>query len=183
MSDSPRTGDGDGPFLVVGVVRKPHGVRGEIHISVETDRPDPTFRKGRVLRLGDAAGRPTGDSITLEQSRPMKDGLLIRAAEHTDRSTVESLRGRTLLIPVAEAAPAGADEVPYHRLVGCEVIVAGETVGTVTEVLEVGGGEMLAVRRRRGKELLIPFVRDMVRSVDLDARRVEIDPPEGLLDL
>lgn len=183
MSHAPRAGEGGEPFLVVGVIRKPHGVRGELQISVETDRPAPVFRKGRVLQLGDAAGRPSGGSITLEQARPMKDGLLIRVAEHANRETVEALRGRTLLIPASESAPAAADEVPYHRLVGCAVVVGDETLGLVAEVLEVGGGEMLAVRRATGKELLIPFVNEMVRSVDLERRRVVVDPPEGLLDL
>lgn len=184
MSDAPReSGGGDERLLVVAVVRKPHGVRGELHLAVETDRPNAVFRKGRVLRLGDPSGRPDGRTVTVEQARPMKDGLLVRLAEHESRETVEALRGRTMLIAAEEAAPAGADEVPYHQLVGCSVLVAGETVGTVTEVLEVGGGEMLAVRRPKGKELLIPFARDLVRRVDLDRREVEVDPPEGLLDL
>ena len=113
----------------------------------------------------------------------MKDGLLVRLVGHDGRESVESLRGRTMLIAAEEAAPAAEDEVPYHRLIGCAVLVDGEKVGTVTEVLEVGGGEMLAVRRTRGKELLIPFARDLLRRIDLDRREVEIDPPEGLLDL
>lgn len=178
------TGGGEGEaYLAVATVRKPHGVRGELHLALDTDRPGAVFRKGRVLRLGDAAGRPLGPSLTVDRVRPMKDGLLLKAVGVEDRTAADGLRGRTLLIPTAEAAPAAEDEVPYHALVGATVLAGGTRVGTVQQVVEAGGGELLAVRRPQGRELLIPFVKEMVRRVDLERREVEIDPPEGLLDL
>ena len=180
---APAPGAGEAGFLSVGIVRRPHGVRGEVELALETDRPKSVFRPGRTLRIGTPDGRPRPETVVVERSRPFKDGLLLKLEGRDERDAVEALRGATLLIGVAEAAPAAADEVPYHRLVGSEVLVDGRSVGVVHEVLEAGGGEMLAVRRPRGGELLIPFVREMVRHVDAEGRRVEIAPPEGLLDL
>ena len=173
----------ESPWLAVAIIRKPHGVRGELQLALDTDRPGAVFRKGRVLEVGNPHGKPVGRQVTVEQTRPFKDGLLIRLAEVPDRNAAEAVRGHTLLIPAAEAAPAGADEVPYHVLVGSTVLVGAEPIGTVHGIVVAGGGEMLVVRRHRGPELLVPWVREMIRRVDVERREVEIDPPEGLLDL
>ena len=173
-------------YLVVGTVRKPHGIRGELAVQVDTDRPGTVFRAGRVLLVGDAAGRPDGRSLTVERTRPFKEGLLVKVREHTGlNEAVEALRGAALLIPRDQAAPLDDDEVFYHAVVGMRVDTsAGETVGTVSELYETpGGGFLLGVRPPRGKEILIPFVREMVRRLDREARVVEIEAPPGLLEL
>jgi 16S rRNA processing protein RimM len=59
----------------------------------------------------------------------------------------------------------------------------GQRLGTVEDVVSTAGTDLLVVRRDDGNELLIPFVSQFVPDVDLDARRVVVDPPEGLLDL
>jgi 16S rRNA processing protein RimM len=175
---------GEPDYLVVGTVRKPHGVRGEVQVQVETDRPDAVFRKGRALLLGDAQGHPLGRSVTVERARPFKGGFLLQASEYASRTQeVEDLRGRTLLIPASEAAPLDEGEVFYHDLVGLSVRVEEERIGTVREVIETAGADLLVVRRPRAKDLLVPFIKDVVREVDLEARELRIDPPEGLLDL
>jgi len=175
----------EGPeYLVVATVRRPHGVRGELRLTLEADRPERVFRPGRVLRVGDARGRPVGRELTIARARPVKDGILLQAAEHASLTPeVEALRGHTLLIPVEEAAPPAEDEIFYHDLVGSDVLVGGEKVGTVKEILETGGAELLVVRRTGAKDLLVPFVKEVVRRVDARKRQVEIDPPDGLLDL
>jgi 16S rRNA processing protein RimM len=185
MSGAPRPQAGDEPgWLIVATVRKPHGVRGELQLALETDRPDEVFRKGRVLELGDQRGRPVGRQFTVGRARPFKDGLLLTLNELTDRNAeVEALRGQALLIPTSEAAPPAEGEVFYRDLVGCEVLVAGERVGTVKDLLPTSGAELLVIRRRGAGELLVPFVAEMVKAIDVEKRTLELDPPEGLLDL
>ncbi|HEX2190816.1 MAG TPA: ribosome maturation factor RimM [Longimicrobiaceae bacterium] len=171
-------------YLAVGTVQKPHGIRGELSVRVETDRPDAVFTPGRVLLLGDDAGIPDGGTLTVERARPFKGGFLLKAAGLSSRTPeVEALRGRTLLIPAAEAAPLDEGEVFFHHLVGMRVVAAGEEVGRVRDVYEAPSGHLLAVERRGRKELMLPFVREMVRRVDVEGRELEIDPPAGLLDL
>jgi 16S rRNA processing protein RimM len=174
----------DGEYLVVATVRRPHGIKGELYVALETDRPKAVFRAGRVLLLGDSQGRPVGGSVTIERARPMKDGMLVKLAEHGGRTAaLEGLRGHSLLIPATEAAPSSAEEIHYRDLRGMEVYHAEEKVGTVRGVMETPGGELLVVQRPRSGELLIPFVKEVVREIDLAARRIAIEPPEGLLDL
>jgi 16S rRNA processing protein RimM len=185
MSGAPRSDAGGEPgWLVVATVRKPHGVRGELHVALETDRPDAVFRKGRTLVVGDERGRSLGRQLTIGRTRPFKDGLLLTVDEFTTLDAeVEALRGKSLLIPADEAAPAGEGEIFYRDLLGCEVTVRGETIGTVKDLLPTAGAELLVVRRKGARELLVPFVAEMVRSIDAEKRTVEIDPPEGLMDL
>jgi 16S rRNA processing protein RimM len=170
--------------LIVGSIHKPHGIKGELAVRLETDRPGEVFAPGRVLALGDAEGRPDGGTLTVERARPFKGGLLLKVEGHTGRTPeVEALRGRSLLIPMDDAPPPGEDEVFYHQLVGLRVEAPEGPVGTVREVYEMPSGLMLGVERPGAKDLLLPFVREMVRRVDVDAGVLEIDAPPGLLEL
>lgn len=181
-----REGDVAGAeHLIVARVRKPHGIRGELSVQVETDRPGVVFRPGRVLLVADARGRPSGETLTVERTRPFKGGLLLKAAEHAGLTPeVEALRGRTLVARRDELeTEAGADEPFYHELVGMRVEAGGETVGTVRELFEAPAGLLLEVRREGRHPLLLPYVDEVVRRVDREAGVVEIDPPPGLLDL
>jgi 16S rRNA processing protein RimM len=171
-------------FLVVGAVQKPHGIKGELFVRVETDHPAAIFVPGRVLRLGDARGVPGAESITVERARPFKGGMLVKTAEFSGRDErLELLRGSSLLIPEGDVAPLADDEVFVHHLIGLRVLASGIEVGTVREVYDAPGGWYLGVEREGRKELLLPFVSEMVKRVDPEAGVVEIEPPAGLLEL
>jgi 16S rRNA processing protein RimM len=175
MQPGTGTGSAQDPteFLVVATVRRPHGVRGELYVALDTDRPKSVFRAGRVLWIGDSEGRPVGGKLTVERARPMKDGMLLKLGELASLTPeVEQLRGRSLMIPAADAAPDQPDEVHYRDLRGMEVHHDGARIGP----------ELLVIRRTTGAELLLPFVKEWV-AVDRSAKRIDIDPPEGLLEL
>jgi 16S rRNA processing protein RimM len=173
------------PFLIVGTVQKPHGIKGELFVRLETDRPGEVFAPGRVLRLGDGAGRPAEEALTVERARAFKGGMLVKVAEHGGRDeALEALRGRTLLIPREEAAAPAEDEVFYHQLLGMRVVTAAEgEVGTVREVYDAPSGPLLSVEREGRKELLVPFVRETIRRVDPVEKVLELDLPAGLVEL
>jgi 16S rRNA processing protein RimM len=175
---------GEGGFLVVGTIQKPHGIKGELYVRLETDHPAAVFAAGRALRLGDARGRVGEGVITIERARPFKGGMLVKAAEHGGRDeALESLRGASLLIPAAEAEPLDADEAFVHQLLGLRVVSGEETLGTVGEVYEAPAGWYLGVRREGKKEMLVPFVRELVRRVDPAGGVVEVELPAGLAEL
>lgn len=172
-------------LLIVGTVQKPHGIKGELFIRLETDRPDAVYAPGRVLVLGDAKGRRSDAVLTIERARAFKGGMLVKVAEHTGRTPeMEALRGRTLLIPRGEAAALDEGEVFYHDLVGMKVVTAAEgDIGVVAEVYDAPSGPLLSVKREAGKELLIPFVRETIRRLDAAEKVLELEVPPGLLDL
>jgi 16S rRNA processing protein RimM len=177
-------GSGTDPFLLVGRIRKPHGIRGELFVWLETDRPEAVFRPGRTLWLGDDAGPAGASTITVERSRPFKEGYLFKPREFGTRDdALEALRGRSLFIRRSETVPLAEDEVFYHELIGLRVVVAGEAIGSVREVYETGGADLLAVQREGKPELLIPFVREVLTRIDVAEGVLEIEPPPGLLEL
>jgi 16S rRNA processing protein RimM len=169
--------------LVVGRVAKAHGVTGELVVEVRTDDPDSRFAVGSTLR-----GKPrhgAAREYTVESVRDHGGRLLVRLAGIDDRDAADAMRGVVFVIDSAELPPTDdPDEFYDHQLEGLAVrTVDGRDVGTVTEVLHTAAGELLAIRRDDGGESLVPFVTAIVTSVSLADRLIEIDPPEGLLEL
>jgi 16S rRNA processing protein RimM len=174
----------DHGFLIVGIVAKPHGIKGELYLKLETDHPDAVFAPGKVLLLGDAQGRPSGGQLTVERARPFKGGMLVKSGEFSRLDpSVEALRGRTLLMAAGDAQPLDADEAFLHDLPGMKVVSGGEALGVVSDVYELPAGWYLVVKRDGRRELLIPFVREMVRGMDRAAGTVEVALPEGFTEL
>ncbi len=170
--------------LVVGRVAKAHGIAGELVVDVRTDDPDERFAPGNRLWLRPSRGEG-GQDVVIESARPHGGRLLIRLPGISDRNGADALRGHLFVVDSAELPPIDdPDEFYDHQLEGLTVrTVDGERVGSVTEVLHTTGGELLSVRSAEGREVLVPFVSAIVTSVSLADRVVEIDPPQGLLDL
>lgn len=172
-------------LIIVGRVRKSHGVRGDLVVEPITDDPDGVFVPGRKLVAGTVTGDPAKDrrELTIASAHPFKGGLIVHFDDITDRVIADTWRDRYLLLPSTELEPLGDDEVYAHDLIGMRVeLVSGEALGTVDGLYELPQGLTLDVLRENGgKTVLIPFDR-IVTSVDRDARIIRIDPPAGLLD-
>lgn len=170
--------------LTVGRVAKAHGIGGEVVVEIRTDDPDARFAPGKTLR-----GRPSRSGgerdFVVESAREHGGRLLLRLAGVTDRDAADALRGTLFVVDSDDLPPIGEPDTYYdHQLEGLHVrTVTGQDVGVVAEVLHTAAGELLAVRRGDGGETLVPFVGAIVTAVSLDDGVVEIDPPEGLLDL
>lgn len=169
---------------------KAHGVGGEVVVEIRTDDPAARFAPGNTLRTRRSRGGGEG-SYVVDQAREHGGRLLVRLAGVTDRDTADALRGSLFVVDSDELPPIDEPDTYYdHQLEGLQVrTTAGDDVGVVAEVLHTAAGELLAVRRAtddaggEGREVLVPFVSAIVTSVSLDDRMIEIDPPEGLLDL
>jgi 16S rRNA processing protein RimM len=171
--------------LVVGRVVKAHGVGGEVVVDVRTDDPYGRFAPGTSLR---ARARDASEKdFVVESMREHGGRLLVRLRGIGSRDAADALRGSLFVVDSAELPPIeDPDEFYDHQLEGLTVrTLAGREVGTVAEVLHTAAGEILAVRPTDGDgpEVLVPFVSAMVTAVSLADGVVEIDPPDGLLDL
>jgi 16S rRNA processing protein RimM len=167
---------------MVGRVARVHGVRGELVVDVHTDEPGQRFATGAAV----CAQLRTGErrTLTVAAARPHGARLLVHFDAVTGRDAAEVLRGALLLVDSARLPPpADPDEYYDHQLEGLAAQLAdGTVVGVVSEVLHGPGGELLAIARAGGgPELLVPFVLDIVPTVDLTAGRLILTPPDGLL--
>jgi len=172
-------------YAIVGLIRKAQGIRGEVIIELLTDKPDVVFASGSRVFAGNSEGelavardvggveeRPT---LTIEQSRPFKKGLIVQFEEIRDRESAELWRGRYVLAPFAELPPPAEDEVYLHDLIGMKVESSnGERFGEVTGFYELPQGIMLDVKTPRGSEL-IPYRPEIVVKTDLEERTVVIN--------
>lgn len=159
--------------LNVGRIGKAHGILGEATIEVRTDEAEDRFAIGAVLET-DSHGQ-----LTVASAR-VHNGILLLGFEGVeDRNAVEALRNELLYADVDIQAP-GIDEDDYHvlQLIGCTAfLVDGDEFGVVTEVLNLPGQDVLAIKSAEG-EVLIPFVRQLVPVVDIKAKRMTVIPPE-----
>lgn len=164
--------------LVVGRIGRPHGLRGELSVSVRTVVPEERFAIG--AEFSSAAGRP----LRVAGSRWHSGILLLSFDGVGDRDAAAELTGTTLTVDVSVLRPLDdPDEFHDHELVGLRAELAdGATVGEVRGVLHGPGGDLLVVSREAKADALIPFVHQIVPTVDLAGGRVVLTPPEGLLD-
>jgi 16S rRNA processing protein RimM len=159
--------------LNVGRIGKAHGILGEATIEVRTDEAEDRFAIGAVLETDNHG------ELTVVSARVHNGILLLGFQGIEDRNSIETLRNELLYTEVDIQAP-GIDEDDYHvlQLVGCTAyLVDGDEFGTVTDVLNLPGQDVLAIKSADG-EVLIPFVRQLVPVVDIKAKRMTVIPPD-----
>ena len=152
-------------WLLAGRVGRPHGLDGSFHVT----RPN--------AQLLAATETVVVDDRELEITRRAgtERRAILRLQDHDDRAAAESLRGKDLLVPRAEAPELGPDEWWAEDLAGCAVHDGDRAVGTVRRLLELPSCEVLEVERSGGGDLLVPLVTDAVRDVDLERRAIDVD--------
>jgi 16S rRNA processing protein RimM len=172
-------------LMIVGRIRKAHGIRGEVLVEPITDAPDTVFVSGRRLFAGTVDGAPAPDGLELHITgvRQHMESIRLTLKEVPDRDAAELWRGRYLLVPQSELPALADDEVYLHDLIGMQVLHAdGRRLGTVDETYELPQGLMLDVRPvGGGQTYLIPWSPEVLVTVDESARVITVNPPEGLL--
>jgi 16S rRNA processing protein RimM len=188
-------------LLVVGQIGKPHGIRGEVLVTVRTDDPEARFAAGsafttevprdRRVSAGPAPAVEPGVAyqvpakLVLEVIRWHQGKGIAQFEGVLDRNTAEALRGVLLQVDSSEVGePDDPDEFNDHQLIGLSVVsVDGTELGTVERIDHAAASDLIVMKKAAGGTALIPFVSQLVPTVDLAGGRVVVDLPEGLLDL
>lgn len=164
--------------VLIARIGKPHGLKGEVTVRLHTDAPDERFVIGAVFHTDPAAKGP----LTLRTHRIHNGIHLLSFEEAADRTAAEGLRGTQLL----GAAQDNDDEDAWYAedLIGLTVVdPKGVELGTVVELHDRPVQDLLEVRLVGGRTGFVPFVEQIVPEVDVDAGRIVVDAPPGLLDL
>jgi 16S rRNA processing protein RimM len=157
---------GAGATLVVGRVGRPHGLDGSFYVT----RP-----RARLLTLGTSVS-VAGTDAPIVRRAGTEQRPIVRLGGIEDRAGAEALRGAELSVELAQAPALGEGEWWAHELEGCTVADERRLLGTVTRLVELPSCEALEVRPLEGGEpVLVPMVKDAVRSVDVAARRIDVD--------
>jgi 16S rRNA processing protein RimM len=148
-----------------GRIGRPHGLDGSFHVT----RPD-----SRLLPLGGVV-TVAGARVKIERRAGTEERPILRLEGHAGREAAEALRGEPLLVARADLPELEPGEYWAHELEGCLVVDGDAEVGVVRRMMPLPSCEALEVERADGRELLVPLVRDAVRSVDVAARRIDVD--------
>lgn len=172
-----------GDLLLVGLIARPHGLKGAVIVNPVTDFPEERFRAGEALLVGPVDGGSVGVSRRILEARFQQGRAVIRFEGVASMSEAEPLAGMALRIPASAAGPLPKGTYYRHDLVGCEVVDAGGTVIGRVRAVEGTLDRSYLLVPRKGGEAMIPLVDGICVRVDIAGRRVVVDPPEGLLDL
>jgi len=167
-------------FVLVGRIARAHGIRGQVIVNPETDFVEARFRPGAVLQVRRAG---VVQPLRVTTMRVHKGRPIIGVDSVETMNDAEELAGLELRVPPGELEPLPPGTYYRHDLVGCLVETrGGDVVGEVTAV-EGDMGSSRLVLRSAGGEVLIPLAQAICVNIDTAARRIVIDPPEGLLDV
>lgn len=162
-------------YLAIGRIVRPFGVRGELRVELLTDYPEQLGRLRRVY-VG-----PEAEPWAVEGIRLHKDAALLKLVGCDDRTVAEGLRGVLVQIALRDAVPLEEDEYYEHQIVGLAVVDEdGTSLGEVTEIISTGANDVYVVVGPVG-ELLLPAIESVILDIDLDADRIVVHLPEGLL--
>jgi 16S rRNA processing protein RimM len=164
----------DEPTVVVGRITRVHGVTGEVAVLVISEVPG-RFADGATVWLED------GRTLTIESSRPHKDRLLVRFRGVEDRARAQALQRAVLVVPESSSPELPDGSWWDHRIVGCTLETdTGRVLGTVRDVIHTGANDVWSAVDDEGVETLVPVLKDVILSVDMDAQRIVVREIPGL---
>jgi 16S rRNA processing protein RimM len=167
-------------FVIARIV-KARGIRGEVACIIDSDFPDRFSSLEEVsVWMPDGALR----RLKVEDHWFHNDRVILKFEGYDTMTAAQGLVGGRLVIAEAELKALSEGEFFEHQVIGSQAVTAeGRSLGYVTAILRTGGTDVLIVRDEDGRERLIPFADDICTSVDVGAKRITIDPPEGLLEV
>jgi 16S rRNA processing protein RimM len=165
-------------FVVIGLLRRAHGVKGELSVQPVSNVPERFNGLGAVLVRQNGSVR----EVAVEAVRTKGKSVLVKLEGVDDRTSAEMLAGAELGVRRRDVWPVPEGTYYVFDLVGCRVMGgAGREIGVIEEVWTLPANDVFVVRLG-SKEILIPAVKTVVKQVDLEARVVLIEEMEGLLD-
>jgi len=164
-------------FLVVGKVRRPHGVHGEVVAEIHTDFPERLSPK-KAIYLGEKHTK-----LVIASQRPHNEGLLLSFEDVTTPEQAGRLRNQILSIRTSDASELPPGEFYFYELIDLQVVdELGNPLGTLTDVLETGANDVYVVTDSSGHELLLPSIPEVILDVDLDKKTMKVHILPGLVE-
>ncbi len=167
--------DGEPVYLVVGFLRRPHGVHGEIIMDLHTDFPE-RLRSGRKLLIGE-----DHKPMMLAGVRPHARGMLMKFKGLETPEDVGQFRNQWVYVKASEVPPLPEGQVYQHELFGFKVLDENDNpLGELVEIIETGANDVYVVKDDSGRELLLPAIPSVILELDPVHRLMRVHLLEGL---
>ncbi len=169
--------EGEPVYLAVGFLRRPHGVRGEIMLEIQTDHPEQ-FRAGATFYAGEEYF-----PLTIATKRKHNKGLLLSFEGIRDRDEIGKFRNHYLYVNTADLPSLPEGQYYDYQLIGLKIVEdkTGKTLGELTEVLKTGANDVYLVKAENGREILLPAISDVVLDVKLAEGKMYVFLLPGLI--
>ena len=174
-SGSPTKGGPD--YLIVGYLRRAHGVHGEMVMEVQTDFPERLKPKTKVFVGKDY------QPMTIATARNHSEGLLIKLNGVDTPEDAARYRNRLVYVSAADRPPLPKGQFYVHELIGFDVVDEEESlIGKLTEIMQTGANDVYVVTRPDASEVLLPVISSVVLDIEADRRLIRVHLIPGLLD-
>lgn len=171
-------------YYLVGKIVNTQALRGEVRVMATTDFPEERFKIGATLAIFN--GDKLVETVVVDGHRLHKNFNLLHFKGKDNINDVEKFKGFDLKVAGTEreADELDENEFYYDDIIGLEVYTTDETyLGKVREITSLPSNDVWAIQRpNKGKDILIPYIEDIVLEIDLADNRVVIDPMDGLID-
>jgi len=174
-------------LIIIGKITKPVGLKGELKVLAITDFPDRFKKLKDVYLLNKEETGLLTNSYTGEMKFRIKDAkvsdsiLRISFDQYDSLEKVLFLKSCLICIPEKNRYKLPKNLYYFYDLIGCEVYDKGEMLGTVKKIENYGSAELISVQTMKGNIILIPFIKEFVKNVDLSKKRISVELIEGFL--
>lgn len=166
----------------VGKIVNTHGIRGEVRVISRTDFADERYKVGNSLFLFQGLNT-TPLELKITSHRKHKNFDMLTFEGYYNVNQVESFKEGVLKVPESYLSALDENEYYFHEIIGCKVMTdAGEELGTIREILTPGANDVWVIKGKKGKDILIPYIDDVVSEINVADKMITITPMEGLLE-
>ncbi len=166
---------GEPVYLMIGKLRRPHGVKGELWLELTTEHPE-RIRTGVSILIGEDK-----TEVKVENIRAADKLWLISFAGYQDCQEVEGFRNQWVFIEAKQAAPLPAGRYYHHEIIGMKVFTeTHDLIGVVDEILVTGANDVYVVKNDKGTETLVPAIKSVILEIDKEMGRMIVRQQEWL---
>ncbi|MBC1975760.1 ribosome maturation factor RimM [Listeria booriae] len=166
----------------VGKIVNTHGLMGEVRVMSQTDFADERFVPGNELFLF-VKNSKKPEKLVIKTHRKHKNFDLLTFEGIVGINNVERMKEGMLKVPESQLGDLEENEFYFHEIIGCEVYTEeGELLGTISEILTPGANDVWVVQQKGEKDKLVPYIADVVTSVNIADKKITISVMEGLFD-
>ena len=167
---------GEPEYLVVGFLRRPHGVKGEILMELHTDFPE-RLKIGLTVFMGEAH-----QPMVIASLRPHAKGMLVRFRGIKTPEAAGLYRNTWIYVTTADRPELPDGEYYHHQLIGLNVLTDDDrNLGVLVDIIETGANDVYVVRDADGNEVLLPAIPSVILDVNLADRQMRVHPLDGLI--
>lgn len=167
--------------LKVGKIINTHGLKGEVKVLSSTDFENERFKKGSSLII--TRGNQVIREVIVESYRNHKNMILVKFEDINSIEEAEKLKNLQIKVELSDDNSLEENEFYFYEIIGCEVFdESSNLLGVISEILTPGANDVWVIKSNLGKEILIPYIEDVVKKIDVENKRIDIEVMEGLID-